>query len=52
MDAPFDIYRLEDDPCPYGRSRDLLSENENEASNKNDEKRDKNARSRMHDPRG
>ena len=48
----FKNYRLEDDPCPYSGRRYLLSENENKASNKNDEKRDKNARGRMHDSSG
>ena len=48
----FDIYRLEYDPCPNSSSRDLLSKNENEASNENDEKGDKNAKGRMHDSSG
>ena len=48
----FDSYRLEDDPCPNSSSWDLLSKNENEASNENDEKGDKNAKGRMHDSSG
>ena len=41
------IYRLQNDPCPNSGCGYLLSENKDEATNENDEERDKNAHSRM-----
>ena len=41
------IYRLQNDPCPNSGCGNLLSENKDEATNENDEERDKNAHSRM-----
>ena len=41
------IYRLQNDPCPNSGCGNLLSENKDEATNENDEERDKNAHSWM-----